>query len=61
MLFMIDRMEYITEHWGEVPESQNTGAEVIPAELRNLLVLKAMKPDQFKVHQPCKQDDGLVE
>lgn len=54
-------MEHGTEHWGEVRESQNTGTEVIPAELRNLLVLKAMKPDQFKVHQPCKQDDGLVE
>lgn len=61
MLFMIDRMEHSIEHWGEVPESQNTGTEVIPAELRNLLVLKAMKPDQFKVYQPCKQDDGLVE
>jgi outer membrane PBP1 activator LpoA protein len=58
---MNDRMEHGTEHWGEVPESQNTGAEVIPAELRNLLVLKAMKPDQLKVHQPCKQEDGLVE
>jgi hypothetical protein len=58
---MIDRMEYSREHWGEVHESQNTGTEVIPAELRNLLVVKAMKPDQFKVHQPCKQDDGLVE
>jgi hypothetical protein len=58
---MIGRMECSTEHWGELPESQNTGTDVIPAELRNLLVLKAMKQDQLKVHQPCKQDDGLVE
>jgi hypothetical protein len=61
MLFMIDRMEHGTEHWGEVPESRNAGTEVIASELRNLLVLKAMKPDPFKVHQPCTQDDSLVE
>lgn len=54
-------MEHVTVHWGEMPESQNTGAEVIPVELRNLLILKATKPDPLTLHQPCKQEDGLSE
>ncbi|XP_033611268.1 STAGA complex 65 subunit gamma isoform X3 [Cryptotermes secundus] len=54
-------MEHVAVHWGEMPESQNIGADTIPVELRNLLILKAMKPDPFKLHQPCKQEDSLFE
>jgi hypothetical protein len=54
-------MERATVHWGEMPEPQTIGTEVIPAELRNLLILKAMKPDPLKLHQPCKQDEVLFE
>lgn len=55
------RMEHVGVHWGEMPESQNIRADMIPVELRNLLILKAMKPDPFKLHQPCKQEDSLFE
>jgi hypothetical protein len=61
MLFFNYRMERVTVHWGEMPESQSIGAEIIPAELRNLLILKAAKSDPLMLHQPCKQDDGLSE
>jgi hypothetical protein len=48
-------------HWGELPESQKNVTEVIPTELRNLLILKATKPDPLTLHQPCKQDDSMSE
>jgi hypothetical protein len=61
MLVSNPRMECASAHWGEMPESQNIRAEAIPVELRNLLILKAMKPDPLKLHQPCKQEDSLFE
>jgi hypothetical protein len=61
MLIANPRMEHVPEHWGEMHESQNIRAEAIPAELRNLLILKAMKPDPFNLHQPCKQEDNWFE
>jgi hypothetical protein len=61
MLVANSRTERAPVHWGEMPESQNMRAEAIPAELRNLLILKAMKPDPLKLHQPCKEEDSLFE
>lgn len=48
-------MEHAHEHWGEMAQPQSIGSEFISTDLMSLLILKGMKIDPLKIHQPCEQ------
>ncbi|KAJ9580648.1 hypothetical protein L9F63_024171 [Diploptera punctata] len=55
-------MEHINERWGEMSEPQGVSSDFISSDLMNLLILKGMKIDPLKVHQPCENEDlGVYE